>query len=234
MKLHKQTNELQQEQEQQWVQHALTNEIAPVQVKYASQQRHEADMVSSVVDRMQGIQQHACHCVHACDPTHSAHSPRQRQEASPTGAENVLRQVDAHDRQHTLEHQHEHYASMFLWFDCTEEDHVHVSGRVGWRSHTNAPRCNGGKSSLQKYVIMESMHSITNDQDCHQLTSFTITSMSKILSNQNESSVSDILHRLLKPFCLTWAHVHCNVMSCQVEVQMLIVGCNNHRVYEES
>jgi len=47
-------------------------------------------MVSSVVDHMQGIEQHACHCEHACDPTHSAHSPRRRQEAGLTRPEHVV------------------------------------------------------------------------------------------------------------------------------------------------
>jgi len=37
-----------------------------------------------------GIQQHACHCEHACDPTILAHLPRRRQEASPTGAEHAF------------------------------------------------------------------------------------------------------------------------------------------------
>jgi len=46
--------------------------------------------------------------------------------------------------------------------------------------------------------------------------------------------VSVMLHVFLKPFCLTCAHVHCNVTSCQVEVKVLIVGCNSHRVDEES
>ena len=41
---------------------------------------HGVDKVSK------GIQQYACHCVHACDPTHLAHLLRRRQEASPTGA----------------------------------------------------------------------------------------------------------------------------------------------------
>ena len=37
MKLHKQSNELQQKHEQQWAQYALMNEIVPVQVKNLSQ-----------------------------------------------------------------------------------------------------------------------------------------------------------------------------------------------------
>ena len=37
MKLHREANELQQDQEQQWAQRALTNETAPVQVKDPSQ-----------------------------------------------------------------------------------------------------------------------------------------------------------------------------------------------------
>jgi len=45
---------------------------------------------------------------------------------------------------------------------------------------------------------------------------------------------SDVFHGLLKPFCLTWLYVLFDVMSYQVEVQVLIVGCNNHRVDEES
>ena len=81
-------------------------------------------MVRSVVDRMQGIQQHACHCAYACNPTHS---PRQRQDASPAGAKRILRQIDAHDHQHTLEDQHGHYASVCFRFSRTQEDHVHVS-----------------------------------------------------------------------------------------------------------
>jgi len=100
---------------------------------------HKADMVSSVVDHMQGIQQHACHWAHACNPTHSTHSPRRRQETSPTGAEHVLWQVDAHDHQHTLEDQHRHYALVCFRFNCSQEDHVHVSKWVGWRGLTNAP-----------------------------------------------------------------------------------------------
>ncbi len=62
----------------------------------------------------------------------------------------------------------------------------------------------------------------------------TIISMSKSWSRHNSLSVSDALHGLLKSFCLTWAHVHCNVTSCQVEVQVSIVECNNDRVAEES
>jgi len=60
----------------------------------------------------------------------------------------------------------------------------------------------------------------------------TITRMSKSWSHHNSLGVSDVLHGLLKPYCLTWVHVHCNVTSCQLEVQVSIVGCNNHRVDE--
>lgn len=45
---------------------------------------NRANMVSSIVDRMKRIQHHACFWAHAYNPTHSTHSPRQRQEASPT------------------------------------------------------------------------------------------------------------------------------------------------------
>ena len=62
----------------------------------------------------------------------------------------------------------------------------------------------------------------------------TITSMSNSWSHHNGLSVSDVLHGLLKPFCLTWVHVHCNVTSCQMEVQVSIVECNSHRVVGES
>jgi hypothetical protein len=88
-------------------------------------------MVSSVVDRMQGIQHDACHCVHACNPTHSTHSPRRRQEASPTRDEHVLLQVNAHEHLYTLEDQHGQYTSMCCQFSRTQEDHAHVSRRVG-------------------------------------------------------------------------------------------------------
>lgn len=94
---------------------------------------HRTNMVTNVVNFMQGIQQHACRWAYACNPTHSTHSPRWRQEASPTRVEHVLWQVDAHDHQHTLEDQHEHYASVCCRFNHTQEDHLHVSGRVGWR-----------------------------------------------------------------------------------------------------
>ena len=88
-------------------------------------------MVGSVVDHMQGIQKHAFHYVHACNSTHSTPSPTQRQEASPTKVEHVLRQVDAHDHQNTLEDQHGHYASVRCQSICSQEDHVHVRRRVG-------------------------------------------------------------------------------------------------------
>jgi len=39
----------------------------------------------------------------------------------------------------------------------------------------NAPECNGGKSSLQQDVTL---HTITGNQAWHQLTAFTIKSMS--------------------------------------------------------
>lgn len=44
----------------------------------------------------------------------------------------------------------------------------------------------------------------------------TITRMSKIWSHHNGLSLSDVLHGFLKPFCLTWVHVHDNITSCQV------------------
>ena len=141
--------------------------------------------------------------------------------------------IDVHDHQHTLKYQHGKCALVCCWFGCTQEDHVHVSRWVGWRSNTNAPRCNRGKSSLQKDVTMECMHTIMDDQAWHQITTFTITSMSKTWSHHNGPSVSDVLHGFLKPLCLTWAHVHFNVMSCQVKVQVSIVGCNSHKVNEE-
>jgi len=87
-------------------------------------------MVGGVVDCMQWIQQHVCHCVYACNPTHLAHSPRRRQEASPTEVEHVLQQADVHDHQHTLEDQHRHYALVCCQFSRTQEDHAHVSRRV--------------------------------------------------------------------------------------------------------
>ena len=62
----------------------------------------------------------------------------------------------------------------------------------------------------------------------------TITNMSKSWSHHNGLNVSDVLHDFLKRFCLTWAHVHCNVTSFQVEVQVSIVECNSHRVVEDS
>ena len=61
MKLCRQINELQQEHEQQWAQHALMDETMPLQVKDPSQKLNRTNMVSSVVDRMQRIQQHAWH-----------------------------------------------------------------------------------------------------------------------------------------------------------------------------
>ena len=63
---------------------------------------------------------------------------------------------------------------------------------------------------------------------------WTITWISKSWSHHNGLSVNDVLHGLLKPFCLTWAHVHYNVTPCQVEVQVSIVECNSHRVLEDS
>ncbi len=99
---------------------------------------HKENMVSSFIDRMQGIQQHACRRAHTCNPTHSTHSPRRRQESSPTEAKHARRKVDAHDHQHTLEDHHGHYASMCFRFKRTQEDHAHVSIRVGWRGQTNA------------------------------------------------------------------------------------------------
>jgi len=62
----------------------------------------------------------------------------------------------------------------------------------------------------------------------------TIKRMSKSWSHHNNLSVSDVVLGLLKPFCLTWAHVHCNVTSCQVEFQVSTIECNGHRVVEES
>ena len=173
-------------------------------------------MVSNVVDHMQRFQQHACCWAHACNLTHSTHSPRRRQEASLTRAEHVLQQVDVYDHQHTLEDQHRHYASVCCWFNRTQEDHVHVSRRVGWKGSNQCTNCNGDKSSLQQDVTMRCMQTIMNNQAWHQLTTFTITSMSKSWPHHNGLSVSDVLHGFLKPCCLTWVHVHCNVESCQV------------------
>lgn len=113
--------------------------LCPYKLKIHPNSWHEVDMVRSFVDCMQEIQHHACHCAHACNPTHSTHSPRRRQEASPTGVEHVLQQVDAYEHQHTLEDEHGHYASVCCWFSHTQEDHVHVSGQFGWKSRTNAP-----------------------------------------------------------------------------------------------
>lgn len=62
----------------------------------------------------------------------------------------------------------------------------------------------------------------------------TITRISKSWFHHNGLSVRDILYGFLKPFCLTWVDVHCNVTSCQVGFQVSIVECNNHRVVEES
>jgi len=190
-------------------------------------------MVSSVVDCMQGIQQHAFHCAHTCDPTHSTHSPRRWQEASPTGAEHVVDSWCAWPPTHTRRSAQTLCISVFP-VQLHQEDHVHGSRQVVWRGHTNALGYNGGKSSFQQDGTMGCMHTITDNQAWHQLTTFTIISMSKSWSHHNRPSVSDVLHGLLKPFCITWAHVHCNVMLCQVEFQVSIVGCNSHRVDEES
>ena len=80
---------------------------------------HRANMVRSVVDRMQRIKKHACHWAHASNPTHSTQSPRQRQEASPIGAEHALQKFDAHNHQHTLEDRHGYYASV-----CFQSNHT--------------------------------------------------------------------------------------------------------------
>jgi len=47
------------------------------------------------------------------------------------------------------------------------------------------------------------MHTITDDQAWHQITTFTITSMSKSWSHHNGSSVNDVFQGFLKPCCLT-------------------------------
>ena len=108
--------------------------LHPYKLKIHPNKWHGVDMVSSVVDHKQGIHHHACHWVHACNPTHSTHSPRQRQEASPTGVEHVLWQVDEHDHQHTLENHQGHYALVCRRFSRTQEYHAHVIRWVGWRS----------------------------------------------------------------------------------------------------
>ena len=111
-------------------------------------------MGSSVVYHMQGIQQHACHCAYAWDPTNSAHSPKRRQEARPTGAEHVLRQLDVHDHQHTLK------ASMDTMHQCvagsaTPKKTVHMLAdelddgakpmhRLQWRQEFTSARCHHG------------------------------------------------------------------------------------------
>jgi len=109
---------------------------------------HGADKVSSVVDRMQGYSgtwMSLC----ACMQSHPlAHSPRRRQEASPTEAEHVFHKVDAHGHQHTLGDQHRHYASVCCWSSCIEDNDAHVVKWFGQRSHISVPGCNRGKSSL--------------------------------------------------------------------------------------
>lgn len=95
-----------------------------------------------------GIQLHECHCLHACDPTHSAHSLRRRQEASSTGTVCLFWQFDAHGHQHTLGDYHRHYASIFFQSGRTQEDHAHAIRWFRRRSHISASRCNEGKSSL--------------------------------------------------------------------------------------
>jgi len=57
-----------------------------------------------------------------------------------------------------------------------------------------------------------------------------IMKMLKSWYSNNFPSHSDVLHGFLKTFYLTWVHVHCNVMLRQVS----IVGCNSHKVDEDS
>jgi len=54
--------------------------LRPYKLKIHPNSWHKANMVSNFFDCMQGIQQHACHCAHTCNPTHSTHLPRQRQK----------------------------------------------------------------------------------------------------------------------------------------------------------
>jgi len=182
-------------------------------------------MVRSVVDHIQWINQLGCHCENACNPTHWAHSPRRRQESSPTGVEHVVNSWRTWPPSHTRRSTWTLCINVFS-VRLHQEYHAHASRWVRWRSHSNALRCNGGKSLLQQDVTMGCMHTIRDNQAWHHRTTFTITSMSNNLSHQNGPSVSDVLHGLLKPFCLTWLHVHCNVTSCQVEVRVSIVGCD--------
>jgi len=71
------------------------------------------------------------------------------------------------------------------------------------RGSNQCTSCNRGKSSLQQDVTTRCMHTITDDQAWHQVTTFTITKMSKSWSHHSGPSVSDVLQGLLKPCCLT-------------------------------
>jgi len=165
---------------------------------------------------------------------------QRRQEASPTGVEHVLRQVDAHDHHLYIVvrifHRVSHLISTDTMHQCvvdstTPKNTMWMLGDdLDERGPNQCTGCNGGKSLLQQDVTTRCMHTITDNQAWHQLTTSTITSRSKSWSHHSRPSINDVLHGLLKPCCLTWVHVHRNVESCQVS----IVGCNSHRVGEES
>lgn len=129
----------------------------------------------------------------------------------------------------------------------TNTMHQHVAGSVTPRMTMRmlSDKLDGGAISMDLVAIEERVHfnniSLLSAQTPSQMTKLgissapsTITRMSKSLSHHNGLSLSDVLHGFLKPFYLTWVHVHCNVTSCQVQVQVSMVGCNSHRVDEES
>ena len=66
---------------------------------------------------------------HATQPIQHTHQGKDKKQVQLELS--MYLKVDVHDHQPTLEDQHQHYASMCLQFSHTQEDHVHVSRRVG-------------------------------------------------------------------------------------------------------
>lgn len=123
-----------------------------------------------------------------------------------------------------------HYASVCRWFSHTQEYHAHVSRRVGWRSRTNAPVATKARFVFRKIspwcactpswpTKLGIKPPPSPPQACQRVGLTTI----------NQVSVMSFM-----AFPSHWAHVHCNVTSCQVEVQVSIEWCNSHAVDEES
>ena len=163
----------------------------------------------------EGIQQHVCHCAHACDATiwhtHQGEDRKQVQLALNMYFGKLMCTTTITYLEISADTMHQHVVGPVTprTSMCMLSDELDGGAISVYPDETEVRVRFSKMSPLSAWTPSWMMKLGINSPPS------TITRMSNIWSHHNGPSVSDVFHGLLKLFCLIGVHVHCNVMSCQ-------------------